>query len=67
LHDEADLREAKASRDTFGPTGKMSTPGDVAHDAVFLDSEDAAYITGVCLPVDGGLAASAGAPTGVGR
>lgn len=32
-------------------------PADVAKAAVFLATEDAAYITGVALPVDGGYTA----------
>lgn len=59
LHDEADLSGARAARDAASPTGKMGSPWDVANAAVFLASDDAAYINGVCLPVDGGLAASA--------
>ncbi|MET0134306.1 MAG: SDR family oxidoreductase [Kibdelosporangium sp.] len=51
--------EAKARRDAASPTGRMGTPWDVAHAAVFLASDDAAYINGVCLPVDGGLSARA--------
>jgi NAD(P)-dependent dehydrogenase (short-subunit alcohol dehydrogenase family) len=37
------------------PTGRMGTGWDIAKAAVFLASDEAAYITGVCLPVDGGL------------
>jgi len=32
----------------------MGDPWDVAHAAVFLASDEAGFITGVCLPVDGG-------------
>ncbi len=44
-----------AARDAMSPTGKMGTAWDVAKAAVFLASDDAGYINGVCLPVDGGL------------
>lgn len=36
------------------PMGRLSTPRDVANAAVFLASEEAALVTGVLLPVDGG-------------
>jgi 3-oxoacyl-[acyl-carrier protein] reductase len=36
------------------PMGRMSEPGDVARAAVFLASDEAAFITGVEFPVDGG-------------
>jgi len=36
------------------PLGRLSTPLDIARAAVFLASEDAAFITGVEFPVDGG-------------
>ncbi|MCS6779283.1 MAG: SDR family oxidoreductase [Geminicoccaceae bacterium] len=44
-----------AARNALCPTGRMGTAWDVAKAAVFLASDDAAYITGHCLPVDGGL------------
>lgn len=39
------------------PLGRMGEPEDVARAAVFLASDDAAWITGVALPVDGGYSA----------
>jgi glucose 1-dehydrogenase len=37
------------------PLGRLGQPPDVAHAAVFLVSDDASYITGTTLFVDGGL------------
>lgn len=37
------------------PLGRLGTPEDVARAYIFLASEDAAYINGAVLPVDGGL------------
>lgn len=42
-----------AAVDTI-PLGRLAEPMDVARAAVFLASDDAAMITGVALPVDGG-------------
>ncbi len=36
------------------PLGRMSTPEDIANATLFLASDEAALITGVCLEVDGG-------------
>jgi meso-butanediol dehydrogenase/(S,S)-butanediol dehydrogenase/diacetyl reductase len=41
---------------------REGTPEDVARVALFLASEDAGYVTGVVLPVDGGTSAANGAP-----
>jgi NAD(P)-dependent dehydrogenase (short-subunit alcohol dehydrogenase family) len=43
-----------AARHAASPMGHMGDAWDVAHAALFLASDDAKYITGVCLPVDGG-------------
>jgi 3-oxoacyl-[acyl-carrier protein] reductase len=36
------------------PMGRLSLPADIATAAVFLASDEAAFITGACLEVDGG-------------
>lgn len=36
------------------PLGRFTQPLDVAHAAVYLASDEAAFLTGVCLDVDGG-------------
>ena len=39
------------------PLGRMGTPGDIAALVSFLASDEATYITGAVLPVDGGYTA----------
>lgn len=46
---------------------RAADPEDVARAALFLSSPDAAYITGVVLPVDGGTTASVGTPRPISR
>jgi len=47
--------EVAAMRDTHVPLRKkMGTAWDVANAALFLASDEANFITGVALPVDGG-------------
>ncbi|MGH6918132.1 MAG: SDR family oxidoreductase, partial [Geminicoccaceae bacterium] len=36
------------------PLGRLAEPSDIAAAAVYLASDDAAFVTGVILPVDGG-------------
>jgi NAD(P)-dependent dehydrogenase (short-subunit alcohol dehydrogenase family) len=37
------------------PLGRLGTPADIANAFVYLASDEAVWITGVALPVDGGL------------
>ena len=48
---------ARQEIDRAHPLGGMGVVDDVARSVVFLASEDAGWITGVDLPVDGGYTA----------
>jgi NAD(P)-dependent dehydrogenase (short-subunit alcohol dehydrogenase family) len=40
---------------TLYPLGRVAEPADIAAAVAFLASDDAAWITGITMPVDGGL------------
>jgi meso-butanediol dehydrogenase / (S,S)-butanediol dehydrogenase / diacetyl reductase len=40
------------------PLGRVGTPDDIAAAVAFLASDDAAWITGITMPIDGGLLAA---------
>ena len=44
------------------PIGRSATPDEIAGVIAFLASDDARFVNGVILPVDGGLHASNGQP-----
>jgi NAD(P)-dependent dehydrogenase (short-subunit alcohol dehydrogenase family) len=50
----ASVEEMVAARARAVPMKKTGSPWDIANAAVFLASDEARFITGVCLPVDGG-------------
>lgn len=50
----ASIEAMVAARSRAVPMNRPGSPWDIAAAAVFLASEEARFITGVCLPVDGG-------------
>jgi NAD(P)-dependent dehydrogenase (short-subunit alcohol dehydrogenase family) len=55
------VNELRAARDKMVPLRhKMGSAWDVAHAALYLASDEAGFVTGVVLPVDGGQAARVG-------
>jgi NAD(P)-dependent dehydrogenase (short-subunit alcohol dehydrogenase family) len=60
-HLKIDKAELVRARDSLVPLGgKMGTAWDVAYAALFLASDEAKFITGVLLPVDGGQSSRVG-------
>lgn len=51
----ADMEKTRRARDQQVPMGRMGSPWEVAAVATFLASDDASYITGSEIVVDGGL------------
>lgn len=49
------MEQEMARQAAESPLGRMSTPQEFANAAVFLVSPAASYLTGVMLPVDGGM------------
>ncbi len=50
----ADTPEIRAKFVASIPLGRLSQPSDIATAAVFFASDEAAFVTGACLEVDGG-------------
>lgn len=51
---EAEVTRVKQQFLATVPLGRLCTPADMANAALFLASDEAAFLTGVCLEVDGG-------------
>ncbi len=49
-----ETEEMKAKFVSTIPIGRFSTPADIANAALYLASDEANFITGVCMEVDGG-------------
>ena len=50
----ADIESMRQKRHAASPMGHMGDAWDVAYASLFLASDEAKYLTGVCLPIDGG-------------
>jgi NAD(P)-dependent dehydrogenase (short-subunit alcohol dehydrogenase family) len=53
----ADIEDLKESYKAGVPLGRVARPEEIASAAAFLASDDASWVTGVALPVDGGFLA----------
>lgn len=61
----ADLEKNQAVMAAFAsrlPLGRAAKPDEIAGVIAFLASEDAVFVNGVILPIDGGISASNGQP-----
>jgi NAD(P)-dependent dehydrogenase (short-subunit alcohol dehydrogenase family) len=54
----AEARDAFAKRVSELPLGRFGSPDEVARAALFLASDDSAFVTGHELSVDGGMLAA---------
>jgi NAD(P)-dependent dehydrogenase (short-subunit alcohol dehydrogenase family) len=54
---QPDPQAARRAREQTIPLGRFGQPVDVAQLAVYLASDESAWITGAAIPVDGGLTA----------
>jgi NAD(P)-dependent dehydrogenase (short-subunit alcohol dehydrogenase family) len=52
-----DVEALVRQRSGLNPTGRAAQPDEIANAALFLISDEASFITGVALPVDGGASA----------
>ncbi len=59
---EPDGDDARRRRGLTVPLGRVGYPADIAGAVAFLASDDASYITGQCLYVDGGMLAQLRSP-----
>lgn len=58
----ASAEEMIAARNRALPGGKMGDAWDIAYASLFLASDEAKFINGICLPVDGGQSATMSVP-----
>ncbi|HAJ63799.1 MAG TPA: short-chain dehydrogenase [Cyanobacteria bacterium UBA8543] len=58
IQSSPDPEDRRQRIENLNPMPGMPTPEDIAAAAVFLASDEAAFITGVALPIDGGYTAS---------
>jgi len=52
-----DKEELVRTRGGMGPMGRPGKPDEIANAALFLLSDEASFVNGAALPVDGGMTA----------
>jgi len=57
--------EIRETMHRFHPLGRMGKPIEIARCVLFLDSDDASFVTGHDLVIDGGIAAGTGSTSGI--
>lgn len=57
ISDAADPEAEKAKLAAPIPMGRLAKPEEIAAGVAFLASDDAGFVTGIALPVDGGFLA----------
>jgi NAD(P)-dependent dehydrogenase (short-subunit alcohol dehydrogenase family) len=57
IDDDPDPKAARERFDRVIPRGSMADPIEIANTALFLASDEASYVTGAAIPVDGGYTA----------
>ena len=55
--DDRDVDDFLAEVADYSPNGRIAEPGEIASLVVFLASDSARHITGIAIPIDGGLTA----------
>lgn len=56
--EQARSRGSEGKIGQLNPTGRYGVSQEIAHAVTFLASDEATYVNGIAMPVDGGLAAS---------
>jgi NAD(P)-dependent dehydrogenase (short-subunit alcohol dehydrogenase family) len=57
VNNAPDPEAARKQRIALHPLGRFGQPEDIAHAAVYLASDESAWVTGTAIPVDGGYSA----------
>jgi NAD(P)-dependent dehydrogenase (short-subunit alcohol dehydrogenase family) len=60
LYDRANSPERKRAIEALYPLGRIGEPDEIARTITFLASDEASFVTGACLLVDGGVTAQFG-------